>query len=177
MPQLRSGRGTATSKSLIAAKSLVGTEFGKHPRGKVKSRSPHYRFLIALDSPIEGAKPDSSGALRRKTLQSSPAAFSTTLSPVRFESMNCEIAPISRNFQRNSGGFLCSSDCVAEQEGFEPSVRFRRTKPPHIRKLQIAKPCQRFHVKSGNQGLHSVRFRFALHSNPKTKIKRFFGIT
>jgi hypothetical protein len=39
--------------------------------------------------------------------------------------------------------FLCTSDCVAEGAGFEPSVRFCYAKPRHIRKLQIAKPYQR----------------------------------
>jgi hypothetical protein len=39
--------------------------------------------------------------------------------------------------------FLCSPDCVAEGVRFEPSVRFCRAKPRHLRKLQIAKPYQR----------------------------------
>jgi hypothetical protein len=73
---------------------------------------------------MESWKPDCSGALQRKTLQSSPTPFSSALSPVRFYGKNSEIAPISCNFQRNPRGFLCTSDCVAEQEGLEPSVRF-----------------------------------------------------
>jgi hypothetical protein len=60
-------------------------------------------------------KPDCSSALRRKRLQSLPVEISRTLSPVRFESKSSEIAPISCNFQSNPGGFLCTSDCVAEQ--------------------------------------------------------------
>jgi hypothetical protein len=48
------------------------------------------------------------GALRRKRLRSLPAAMSRTVSPVRFESKICGIAPISCNFQSNPGGFLCT---------------------------------------------------------------------
>src|ERR1017187_4308331 len=92
---------------------------------------------------MEPLKPDCSDALRRKRLQSLLAAMRRTSSPVRFESKSCGIAPVSCNFQRNPGGFLCTPDCVAEGEGFEPSVRFCYAKPRHIRKLQIAKPYQR----------------------------------
>jgi hypothetical protein len=34
-----------------------------------------------------------------------------------------EIAAISRDFKSNAGTFLCSADCVAEREGFEPSIQ------------------------------------------------------
>jgi hypothetical protein len=34
-----------------------------------------------------------------------------------------KIPPISRDFQDNPGGFLFASDCVAEREGFEPSIQ------------------------------------------------------
>ncbi len=34
-----------------------------------------------------------------------------------------EIAPISCNCQGNLGGFLRMADCVAEREGFEPSIQ------------------------------------------------------
>jgi hypothetical protein len=37
---------------------------------------------------------------------------------------NCGIAAISSDFQKNAADFLCMPDCVAEGEGFEPSVRF-----------------------------------------------------
>src|ERR1017187_8238046 len=68
---------------------------------------------------MESLKPDCSYALRRKRPQSLPAKLSRTLSPVRFESKSCGIAPISCNSQSNPGGFLCTSDCVAERVGFE----------------------------------------------------------
>ena len=35
----------------------------------------------------------------------------------------CGIAPIPRNLQSNPRGVLWTSDCVAEREGFEPSVQ------------------------------------------------------
>src|ERR1022692_621873 len=92
---------------------------------------------------MESWKPDRSDALQRKGPQSLPASTSRTLSPVRFASKNREIPPISRNFEGNPGGFLCTADCVAEGEAFEPSVRFCYAKPRHIRKLQIANPYQR----------------------------------
>ena len=111
------------------------------------TKSSCFRRVIGLWSHcirlMESCKADCFGALQRKTLQSSPSAFSSALSPVRFQSDSSEIAPIFRNFQRNPGGFLCTSDCVAEREGFEPSVRFCRAKPRRVRKLQIAKPSQR----------------------------------
>jgi hypothetical protein len=34
------------------------------------------------------------------------------------------IAAIFSDFQRNLAQFLCDPDCVAEREGFEPTVRF-----------------------------------------------------
>src|ERR1035441_2438060 len=73
---------------------------------------------------MESLKPDCADALRRKTLQSLRVALSSTLSPVQFESNSCGIAPISRNFKSNPSRFLCTSDCVAEGETFEPSVPF-----------------------------------------------------
>ncbi len=45
------------------------------------------------------------------------------LSPVPFESKRRGIAPISRKFQSNPSGFLCTSDFMAEGSEFEPSVQ------------------------------------------------------
>jgi|ERR1035438_2834975 hypothetical protein len=67
-------------------------------------------------------KPDCSDALRRKTPQSLLTVIDMKLSPVRFESKNREIPPISCNYHRNPGGFLCTSDCVAERVGFSKAV-------------------------------------------------------
>src|SRR5450759_4814804 len=75
---------------------------------KVKLLSLYHRFVIALHSPDGVFETGLLGdALRRKWLQSLPAALSRTLSPVRVESKSCGIAPISCNFQSNPGGFLC----------------------------------------------------------------------
>jgi CheY-like chemotaxis protein len=102
-------------------------------RAEVKSTSPRHRFLIALCSLRARPKADCSGAYQRKSLQTRSQGFGETLSPVRFHRDSCEILPISRNFQRSLGGFLCVPDCVAEQEGFELSVRFLEpSKEPHV---------------------------------------------
>ncbi len=37
-----------------------------------------------------------------------------------------QIAATSRGVAQKSRSFLCRADCVAEREGFEPPVRFRR---------------------------------------------------
>src|ERR1035437_4363867 len=69
---------------------------------------------------MESPKPDCAETCQRKMLRSSSAKMSRTLSLVRFAGNNLEIAPFSRKFQRNPGGFLCTSDCVGEREGFSP---------------------------------------------------------
>ncbi len=50
-----------------------------------------------------------------------------------------------------AGGFLCISDCVAERGGFEPSVQFPPAKLRYVRKLQIAKRCQRISYQTRRQ--------------------------
>ena len=59
------------------------------------------------------------------------------------DSENRELARISRGFQGITRGILWISDCVAEGEGFELSVRFWAAKPRRVRKLQRGKPEQR----------------------------------
>jgi hypothetical protein len=56
---------------------------------------------------------------------------------------NREIRALFAYFGAERAEFLCSSDLLAEEERFELSVRFCRAKARRIRKLQIAKPCQR----------------------------------
>jgi len=80
--------------------------------------------VIAFRSLLGFAKPDCGFALQRKEQQSSSAAKGVTLSPVRFAGGIREIAAISRGFAGIAAEFLCSSDCVAEGEGFELSIRF-----------------------------------------------------
>jgi hypothetical protein len=54
-----------------------------------------------------------------------------------------KLAGISRGFQRTTASVRNTSDCVAEGEGFELSVRFWAAKPRRVRKLQRGKPEQR----------------------------------
>jgi hypothetical protein len=93
-------------------------------RAEVKSTSSRHRFLIALCSPESAAESGLLRCLPEKKPANSFTGFGETLSPVRFHRDSCEILPISRNFQRSLGGFLCVPDCVAERMGFELSVRF-----------------------------------------------------
>jgi len=65
-------------------------------------------------------KPDRECAVQRKTAEELAAGFDEQLSPVRFGG---KTAAISRNFGENAAEFLCNPDCVAEREGFEPSVQ------------------------------------------------------
>jgi hypothetical protein len=69
-----------------------------------------------------------------------------------------ELAGISRDFRGTTSGFLCTSDCVAEGEGFEPSVRFCHGKPRHVRKLQIANPYQRISHQTRRQSFAITTF-------------------
>jgi hypothetical protein len=68
--------------------------------------------------------------------------MSRTLSPVRFESKSSEIAPISCNFESNPDGFLYTSDCVAEREGFELSVQLVASKGADVSQLSSRKVTQ-----------------------------------
>jgi hypothetical protein len=60
---------------------------------------------------------------REKTPENLAAGFDETLSPVRFEGKTYGIAAIFSDSCSNAAQFLCSSDCVAETEGFELSVQ------------------------------------------------------
>jgi hypothetical protein len=60
--------------------------------------------------------------------------------------------------------FLCTSDCMAERDGFEASVRFCRGKPRQIARLQISKLAREFHTKGRTKAVKAVLFLFALHS-------------
>ena len=71
---------------------------------------------------MESLKPDCACPLQRKTPENRAAAFDETLSPVRFEGKTYGIAAISIDSCSNTALFLCNPDCVAEREGFEPSV-------------------------------------------------------
>src|SRR5271155_3313989 len=73
---------------------------------------------------MKSLKPGCSDALWRERLRSLPAAKVGHFSSVPFESKNREISPISCNCERDPGGFLCTSDCVAGRSGFELSLPF-----------------------------------------------------
>ena len=68
-------------------------------------------------------KPDWACALQRKTPENLLAGFDWTLSPVLFAGKTCGIAAIFSDSCSNVARFLCNPDCVAEREGFEPSVQ------------------------------------------------------
>jgi hypothetical protein len=74
--------------------------------------------VIALRSLRGFAKPDCGFALQRKLQQSSSAAKSVTLSPVRIAGKVLEIAAISSDSPGITAGFLCNKDWVAERVGF-----------------------------------------------------------
>src|SRR5271154_2887873 len=76
---------------------------------KVKLLSPHHRFVIALHSPDEDVETGLLGRRPEKEPQSPSAGFISTLSLVRFEGVNREVGPFSRNSRSNPGGFLCTS--------------------------------------------------------------------
>jgi hypothetical protein len=77
---------------------------------------------------------------------------------------NREIRALFAYFGAKRVEFPCSSDCVAEEERFELSVRFCRAKARRVRKLQIANPAREFHPKPDIRTGQSVRFRFAIYS-------------
>ena len=85
---------------------------------------------------MESLKPDCQWALQRKGRQSVPAGVSVTLSPVRIAAKVLEIAAISSDSPGIAASFLCNKDCVAEGDGFEPSVQLLTApKRPRVREL------------------------------------------
>ena len=101
---------------------------------KVNSLSPNPQLLIALHSPYAFLKPDCASALQRKA---GTVTLLSTEQSVLYSPVCCGIIAknghISRISRENGADFLCSTDCVAEGEGFEPPVRFpaqRFSRPP-----------------------------------------------
>src|SRR5438552_16930967 len=88
------------------------------PKARADKNSPRNE----TNRGVMKGKPDRTSAIQRKTLQRLSAEFYATLSPVRFEGKSHLIAAISCDFHDNAAGFLCYSDCLAEREGFEPSI-------------------------------------------------------
>jgi hypothetical protein len=93
-------------------------------------------------------KPDCVSALQRKRLERAPEELRARLSLVRFESKNCGIAAISRGFQSNPGGFLCTSDLLVEREEFELPIEF--LKPVRARPCGSCIPFCNNNIQSEN---------------------------
>jgi hypothetical protein len=71
---------------------------------------------------MESLKRDCARAVQRKTPEDLLAGFGRPLSPGRFEGKSSGITAIFSDTCSNAAQFLCNPDCVAEREGFEPSV-------------------------------------------------------
>jgi hypothetical protein len=114
---------------------------------KVNPHAPRHRFVIALPSPCGVVET----GLRIRLLGKSPSSDRIGCGAVRslqsaLSGNNREIRALFVYFGGKRAGFLCTSDCVAEREGFEPPVPFRArrfsrpepstTRPP-LRLLQF----------------------------------------
>jgi hypothetical protein len=89
-----------------------------------KSRArPRSRFVIALHSPHQSVEPDYSSAHQREDVKHLAICSLKTLSLVRFNGTNREIAPIFVDFLRNPDGFPESEDCMAERKELELSIQ------------------------------------------------------
>jgi hypothetical protein len=121
------------------------------------------------------AKSDYLWGLWRKDGTEGPSVTSSPFSPVRFADELSRNTAVFRLIRREEAGFLCSPDCVAEGEGFEPSVRFCRAKPRPLRKLQIAKAQQRISRKTCPQKpCHQSGFD-SLSIRNQANARRFWG--
>jgi hypothetical protein len=110
------------------------------------------RFLIALHSPY---------ALLETGLRMCPPGEKAGRCPLRRRAArslksrlpvsNRKIRALFAYFGGRRPNFLCSADCLAEEERFELWVRFCRAKARRVRKLQIAKPCQRISPETRHQ--------------------------
>jgi hypothetical protein len=94
------------------------------PTCRQKVNSPNPGLVIAFDSPNALPKPDCACALRRKarTLACFAVGQPVLCSPVCV-GIIAKYGHASRISGEMEADFLCSPDCVAEREGFEPSVQ------------------------------------------------------
>src|SRR5438105_14951872 len=89
---------------------------------KVKSLSPHHRFVIALHSPDAVVETGLSLCPAQKNARKL-AGFDWTLPPVLFAGKTCGIAAMFSDSCSNVARFLCNPDCVAERVGFESVIK------------------------------------------------------
>src|ERR1700690_2167312 len=68
-----------------------------------KPLSPHYRFVIALYSPDAIAETGLCVGRKREMSENLAAELDETLSPVRFSSKTCGIAPILSDYYSSAG--------------------------------------------------------------------------
>jgi len=130
---------------LIGHKRAYGTR-RTQCQGTDKSQlaGVEFRALTALPSPYAHLETGLRMCPPEKSLDNHCVRCRGVRSPQSgLSGNNREIRALFAYFGAKRMKFLCSPDCVAEREGFEPSVRFCHAKPRHVRKLQIAKPCQR----------------------------------
>jgi hypothetical protein len=92
---------------------------------EVKSSSPAVRFLIARHSPDRSLEVGLHyGPCVEKTVVDARCSRGSPFSEVRLVEQKSRKMGIIRAFLGNyRAGILCSPDCVAEREGFEPSVQ------------------------------------------------------
>ena len=108
---------------------------------KVNSLGSNSGPLIALPSPYAHFETGPRMCPPEKSLDNHCVRCRGVRSPQSgLSGNNREIRALFAYFGAKRVRFLCSPDCVAEGEGFEPSVLFWPAKPRRVRKLQIAKP-------------------------------------
>jgi hypothetical protein len=88
-------------------------------------------------------KPDRAWAFRRKARTGHFRCRAVRSLQSNLSRNNREMRALFAHLGEQIAEFLCSPDCVAEREGFEPAVQFSSPKPRCVRKLQVAIPQQR----------------------------------
>jgi hypothetical protein len=107
------------------------------PGGRQKSR--RFRHIIDFRSQcvrlLESLKRDRSSAPRESSAKLALSIARYTFSG-SVQGRLCGIAAISRDFQSNPGGFLCTSDLLVERAEIELFLEVCGTcKSPHVREL------------------------------------------
>jgi len=112
---------------VIAGGNVVLDESGCRILARVKSPWPHSELVIALHSPTTSSKPDCGSDLRRKggtlTRLHPEQSVLRWANPSRRCGRIGKYGHVSRILRKIDAAILCSTDCVAEREGFEHSVQ------------------------------------------------------